>query len=67
MLNVRSEETRGFYKHIFEKCLADGSITFEKLIDELCDGHNFVEASYASKMIATRDKSEPIYDSHVRN
>lgn len=61
----RNAEWRGKYYRLFESVKGDRQVTFEFIIDELYRQTGNIEASFASKMLATVRSEMPIWDKYV--
>ena len=62
----RNEKWRERYYMIFESYKRyQKEITFKSILDNIYDSTGTIEASFASKMLATFDTSKPIWDSKV--
>lgn len=61
----RDESWRKEYYVLFEKMKHAQDISFPAIITELYHSTGKLEASFSSKMLATLDPSEPIWDSRV--
>ena len=66
MLNMRSEEWRKNYFCVLNEYRGSKEIDYEVILDKISIDDNRVEASYASKLLATIDSDCPIIDSCVR-
>ena len=60
----RNSAWRSAYFHILEDAKSR-PISFEEALRSICDATGRVEASFASKLIATLDPSQPVIDSIV--
>ena len=60
----RNEEWRRHYYKLFGKAQIE-HFSFEQIINELYDLTGNVEASFSSKMLATIDASNPVWDQYV--
>ena len=63
----RNEKWRNAYYDFFEKNKNNENITFEEIIEYLCDNteEKNVEPSFSSKMLATINPNKPIWDKYV--
>ena len=61
----RKQEWRDFYFAYFEQHKNEKDITFEQIIRAIYEQCGWVEASFASKMLATINSNQPILDSVV--
>lgn len=60
----RNEEWRKCYYQLFEKMKTEYA-TFEDILDSLYKSTGRIEASFASKMLATLHPNQPIWDKYV--
>lgn len=60
----RNKEWRDLYYSLFEQAKKNNN-SFEKIIRDIYDKTNKVEASFASKMYATLNPNMPIWDQYV--
>ncbi len=60
----RNEEWRKCYYQLFEKMKTEYA-TFEDILDSLYESTGRIEASFASKMLATLHPNQPIWDKYV--
>jgi hypothetical protein len=61
----RNEEWRSAYYKLFESVKNDEQVNFSFILDELYEKTGNVEASFASKMLATIKPEMPIWDKYV--
>lgn len=63
----RNAEWRQHYFDLFEKCKKRRNVSFGFILEELYSNTGRVEASFASKMLASLDDDMPIWNSQVLN
>ena len=62
----RDAEWRKIYFNLFEK-MKSGPVCFSDILTEMYEKTGRVEASFSSKMLATIDSNQPIWDQNVLN